>query len=441
MQGRTWKNIENSTAEEIKGYLLENGGFEEEVKSPHERWRIKVSDSTFTYYKSGTLYSTPSNSNNSLVFRVWEQIDFIVGSRYVIPTKDFLIGLDETGKGEVIGHTVLTGVIFPKEIFRDVDIIIGPADTKNRHEFRYWDSIFRKLDSLRSKGLDFIYEKVTPWHVDKYNLNKIMDVAYQRILSIFLRKNEIHKCRIVLDDYRLGPTLKNFLTFLENKGAEVIITENSEYKYLEAKTASVISKRQREAVIKAINENPEFKIDGLSIGSGNAGDPKTVAWLKAWWVKNKCWPWFVKESFKNIREIEGKKGKVKKILPPIDERLLSQEFLNEFKEGNLSIDSLSLVCPFCGSILKSVKFVVFKRNGKNISGIKCTNNACDKIIENAGITLRYYCGYLVPDSNAILRKVISQDLEHSRFFENFTIILSPVVRKECDGTPNGKKRI
>ena len=39
----------------------------------------------------------------------------------------------------------------------------------------------------------------------------------------------------------------------------------------------------------------------------------------------------------------------------------------------------------------------------------------------------------------MLRQVISRDLRISRFFENFTVILSPVVRKECDGTPRGKK--
>jgi len=30
-------------------------------------------------------------------------------------------------------------------------------------------------------------------------------------------------------------------------------------------------------------------------------------------------------------------------------------------------------------------------------------------------------------------------LNNSRFFENFTIILDPIVRKECDSTPSGKK--
>ena len=436
--GRTWKNVKKSLAEEIKEYLLNEGGEEQEVKASYEKWRIRFSDSTFTYYKKGTLYSTPSNLKDPAVFKAWEHIDSLVGSAYVLPSRDFLIGLDETGKGEVIGHMVLTGIIFPKEIFKDADLLVGPADTKSRRGFEYWDEIFIKLDRLRSKGFDFIYEKISPWHVDRYNLNKIMDVSYQQILSIFLRKIEVSQCRIVLDDYRIGDTLKRFLNFLEKQGAEIIVSQNSEDEYLEAKVASLISKRQREAVIRAINENPDFQIDGLSVGSGNAGDPKTDAWLKAWWQKHKSWPWFVKRSFRNVRRIEGKTEKVKKILPPIDEKLLSKEFLEAFNKGKLSIQSLSLVCPYCGAILKSIKFAVFKRNGRE-SRIKCVNKECGRIIENVGITLRYYCGYVLPDSSAIQRNVISKDLKSSGFFENFTVILSPIVRKECDGTPRGKK--
>jgi len=79
MQGRTWRNIENATAEKIKTYLLDLGGTEEEVKSASEAWRIRFSDSTFTYHKEGTLYSTPSNSNDAAVSNAWNQIDSLVG--------------------------------------------------------------------------------------------------------------------------------------------------------------------------------------------------------------------------------------------------------------------------------------------------------------------------------------------------------------------------
>ncbi len=69
--------------------------------------------------------------------------------------------------------------------------------------------------------------------------------------------------------------------------------------------------------------------------------------------------------------------------------------------------------------------------------MKCP--CCSKFIKNAGFTLRYYCGYALPDSSVIQRNLLSHDLTASKFFEDFTIVLTPVVRKECDGTPKGKK--
>jgi len=432
MKGKTWELDENK-AEQIKTYLLNNGGREQEVKSPYEVWRIRFSDSTFTYYTSGKLYSTPSNARDPAVYNAWGHIDSIAEPKYIPPTKDFLIGLDETGKGEVIGHTVLTGVISPKEIFKVVNDKVGSADTKRRHKFEYWDEIFRGLDSLTSLGFDFIYEKIPPWHVDRYNLNKIMDVVYQRILSNFFRKVEISDCRVVLDDYGVGDTLSRFLNFLEKQGAEVIVTNNSEDFYLEARVASLISKRIREEVIKKINENPDFQIDGISVGSGNAGDPRTVEWLKRWHASGRDWPWFVKRSFKTVREIEGITIQPKKEIPPIREDLMSEEFINKFNEGRLSITSLSVICPHCGEILKGVTFAITDGESK----IKCPK--CENFIQDAGMTLRYYCGYLVPDSSIIQRGLISKDLERSRVFEGFTIVIVPVVRKECDETPRGKK--
>lgn len=437
--GRTWKNIDAQTSDEIKICLLNQGGSEVGVKADAEAWRIKFSDSTFTFYKSGTLFSTPSRSDDPAVFKAWKHVDSLVGSGYEAPTKDFLIGLDETGKGELVGHTVLTGVIFPQDLFDEIDLLLGPADTKKRHTFEYWDDIFKKLDRLRGLGLDFITEKIPPWHVDRYNINKIVDVTYQRILSMFLRRAKISQCRVVLDDYGVGPTLSRFLNFLQKQGAEVVVTSKSDEKYLEAKTASVISKRDREAVTRSINRNPDYQINGLSIGSGNAGDKQTLEWLNKWHATGKRWPWFIKRSFSTVRRIEGKAGRAHKIIPPIREELLSKEFIEEFNKGKLSIQSLSVICPHCGNALKSAAFAVFEREGRKISELKCADPDCGKIIVDAGTTLRFYSGYAVPDSNVIRRNLLSNDLKASKFFENFNIILDPVVRKECDGTPRARK--
>lgn len=437
MQGRTWKKIDDNDAEKIKSYLLENGGIEQNVKGQYEKWRVIFSDSIFTFFNTGTLYSTISPSNDPAIQEVWELIDSFDGSSLLSPRKNFLIGLDETGKGEVIGHTVLTGVIFPKDIYDKLIPLVSSADTKKRRTFDYWDKIFREIDQFRNSGLDFIIENIPPWTVDKYNINKILDVSYQRILSIFFRKANLTQCRIVLDDYGIGHTLKRFLNFLSKQGSEVIITSHSEDKYLEAKIASLISKRMREFTVKNINQDPKYKIDSLSIGSGNLGNKQTIEWLIKWHRSGAKWPWFIKKSFQPIRNLEGKPGKVIKKIPPIKEKLLSANFLEEFNSGKLSIKSLSIVCSNCGNILNSANFAIYKKNDYNISELKCIN--CSAFIYDAGFTLRFYCGYAIPDSSAIQRSIISNDLAGSKFFENFTLILTSVVRKECDPTPRGRK--
>ncbi len=65
---------------------------------------------------------------------------------------------------------------------------------------------------------------------------------------------------------------------------------------------------------------------------------------------------------------------------------------------------------------------------------------CKKPIPDLGFTLRYYCGYVLPDSNIITGGLLAKDLDRSRFFEGFTILLDATVRRECD-TPGGKQEL
>jgi len=435
MGNQTWKDLPTSVADRVHDYLLQNGGLLQEVKTKYEIWRIRFSDSTFTYYSSGKLTSTPSRSMDPAVEAAWSWIHEQSGPRFVPSQRDFLIGLDEAGKGELLGHVVLTGALIPNHLFDAGEQLIGVADTKTKHASSYWDDLFKQIDSLREEGLRFAFEKIPPWHVDRYNLNKIIDITYQRILSRFLRTVSIGQARIVLDDYGIGDTLTRFLRFLEKQGAEIVVTSKADENYIEARLASVIAKRTQTVVLEAIRRDPDFAVDGLSVGSGNAGDAKTLAWLQAWHATGKPWPWFVRKTWKTVRELEGRSGRPKKLIPPIRDDLLAAKFLEEFNRGRLSIESLAVICPHCGNVLRSVAFASF--DGK--SGLKCSN--CGNLIQNAGLTLRYYCGYVVPDTNAIGRQILSRDLEADKFFENWTVILCPTVRFEADGAKRSKKEL
>lgn len=299
----------------------------------------------------------------------------------------------------------------------------------------YWDDLFKQIDQFKKKGLQFLIEKIPPWHVDRYNLNKIMDVVYQRILSVFAREADLSKCRIVIDDYGIGRTLIRYLMALKNSGAEIVKESGADERFLEARIASVLAKREREKVLEALRKTSEYKIEGHTVGTGNAGDKETLAWLSAWKASGKPWPWFVKRSFSTVRKLNGLSSRPKKVAPPIRDDILSEEFREEFESGRLSITSLSVVCPSCGEISRAA--LITPDDSGNFVG-RCVH--CRKPLPDLGVTLRYYCGYVLPDSNIITGGLLSKDLKRSRFFEGFTILLHKVVREECD-TPGGKKEL
>jgi ribonuclease HII len=326
------------------------------------------------------------------------------------------------------------GAVFPKAIFNEVERLVGVADTKKKRSTAYWNGVLKRLDLMKKEGLDFYLEKIPPWHVDKFNLNKIMDVVYQRILSNFIRHYQAANCRIVLDDYGVGEKLRRYLRSLENAGADVKVIHQADEHYLEARVASLIAKREREKIIEAIGRDEEFKIGGCIIGSGNAGDKETINWLRKWKETGKPWPWFVKQSYRTVREIDGKPEKVEKIEPPLREDILSEDFIKEFEAGRFSITTLSIVCPSCG---ERSKVALVTLDEEQTIG-RCIN--CKKQIKDLNFTLRYYCGALLPDSNIIIGGFLGKDLERSKFFEGFTILLHPIVKVECD-TPGGKKEL
>jgi len=225
VSSRRWIIKNNEISSLIKEWIIKNGGKERTINSPYEIWRMEYYDSIITLYKRKdnkmTLYVTDSDYEE--ILDLHKYIDSIVESRFILPSKEFLIGCDEVGKGEVLGHEILTGVLLPREIFNDLERECGIANTKKKHSIKYWDEIFMKIDFYGSRGLEFFIEKIPPWHFDRYNINQLMDVTYQRILNYFIQKIDPKKCRIVIDDYGNRFSSKKIFKFFSKKQAQKLL--------------------------------------------------------------------------------------------------------------------------------------------------------------------------------------------------------------------------
>lgn len=414
-------------AAQIKSYLLENEGFEYESVTNHELWRIRYHNSTFTYYTNGTLYSSPSVSENVAVSNACDYIDSVFMSLHVLPSKDYLIGLADSGRAEVVGPIFLTGVLIPKNVFPKLDLIMNTSKTDFLTGCK---ETYEKIEfKCCSEGLLFLIEKISPDEIDSYDYKEIIDIHYHKILSKFFRRVPMDRCRLAIGDYGIGPKLIEFLELLESKGCEVNVENRAKNKFLEIKVSSLISKLKRLELLNELKSNPLFKIEGLDIGSGNAADKKTIDWLKKWQETHHEWPWFIKKSYGPVKHIDGSVSDTKMPLP-IDNELLSKTFLHKFKNGQYSVKNISINCPKCGETLKSIIFTT--------GGTKCIS--CRDVIDNVMGTLRYYGGVVVPDTNVIRRGILSRDLNQNQFFKDFTFLLSPIVIEECDNS-GGKKEL
>ncbi len=306
--GQKW-TVGNGRSEEVRGMIRSYGGVEDEaIKSDAEAWRMRIGKAVFTMYRTGTLYNNMAGSREILELR--DEIGRCCKSKFESTGRDILIGVDETGKGEVAGDEVLCGVRFLSGMYGEVDSMAGMADTKSRRTYGYWDGIFSKAGSLDGRGLRSDIERIHPEKIDKYNINRLMDAAYKRIITRLMQGMTPDRASIVVDDYQIGRELKGYLDSLQRSGAKIIVTHKADERFLEARLASALAKRERERIMAGINDG--FVIDGISIGSGAPSDERTKRWLAAWKKSGREWPWFIKRSYSNIRELDGLSGNVKK---------------------------------------------------------------------------------------------------------------------------------
>ena len=308
--GKKW-TVEKSMIGEVKKIIGEYGGIEDgSVNGGAEMWRMRIGRSVFTMYSNGTLYNNSNATGDGNVSKLREKITKCCRPRFENTGRDVLIGVDEAGKGEVAGEEVLCGVRFPSCMYDEIESVAGMADTKSSKAYEYWDRIFSRACGMRAGGLRFDIEKIPPEKIDRYNINRLMDAAYKKIISCLMEAVPPDKAGIIIDDYQIGGELKSYLGTLKRKGAMVIVTHKADDRFLEVRLASALAKREREKSMAEINGR--FSIGDIRIGSGGPSDPETQKWLAAWKKSGKEWPWFIKKSYSTIRKMDGLTGKAKK---------------------------------------------------------------------------------------------------------------------------------
>jgi ribonuclease HII len=214
-----------------------------------------------------------------------------------------ILGIDDAGRGPVIGPMVLAGVLIGKKEEAELKKE-GVKDSKklsqNRREFL--------AEIIRKKALDFYVIEKHPYEIDNniksgINLNKIEALMAAEIINKINEKWKNNKIVVLIDCPSTNIIKWHFylLQFINNpNNLNFKIEHKADVNYIACAAASILAKVRREERIKEIKK--KLNID---FGSGYPSDPITKKFLKEYYKDHKkdgifreSWNTIIKEKIK-----------------------------------------------------------------------------------------------------------------------------------------------
>jgi len=186
-----------------------------------------------------------------------------------------IIGVDDAGRGPVIGPMILAGVLIKKET-EDFFQSSGVKDSKSlTHKRRI---ALSRL--IIDNSIDFKIEVVPVREINELmqagtNLNTIEAIKTAKIINYLNKRQE--KIKVIVDcpSVNIHNWKKELLNFIEKKeNLEVICEHKADINYPSVSAASIIAKVEREKIIESLKKRYG------DFGSGYPSDPSTIKFLK-----------------------------------------------------------------------------------------------------------------------------------------------------------------
>lgn len=187
------------------------------------------------------------------------------------------LGIDDAGRGPVIGPMVLAGCLLDENAEKELKKL-GVKDSKQLTQKR------REVLETKIKDISEMYEIIIvppseiDIHTDQNKLNELEAIAASKIIN---RINKGYgKIRVVVDCPSIGiDKWRDFLKtrILDLSNLEIVCEHKADQNHVSVSAASILAKCTREKEMEKLK-----KIYGNEMGSGYPSDPSTKKFL----VKN-----------------------------------------------------------------------------------------------------------------------------------------------------------
>lgn len=201
-------------------------------------------------------------------------------------------GIDEAGKGPVLGPMCVAGVLLGEEKL-DSLAEMGVRDSKQLSAKKR-EALAPEIKRLADKY--FILE-VSPFRIDALRkvmtMNEIMVSCYARVLEELKPRRAFVDASDVIAS-RFGENIRKKYP----ANIEIISEHDADEKYPIVSAASILAKVERDALVKALEKNA-----GVEIGSGYPNDPKTIRFLEDWIREHGSLPDFARSSWETAHRL------------------------------------------------------------------------------------------------------------------------------------------
>jgi ribonuclease HII len=216
---------------------------------------------------------------------------------------DSIAGVDDAGRGPVIGPLVIAGVLISESQTKEL-AAIGVRDSKLlTPETR--SQLATKIRGLATK---ISIVEVQPREIDEVvlhggRLRKLNFLEAKLMAQVIaeLAPRKVYVDASDVNEERYGATIVDFLP-ARLKNVRIVSEHHADRTYPVVSAASIIAKVRRDEAAEALRR------DYGDFGSGYVTDSRTLAFLRGWRRKHTEYPPIVRLSWKTIKELECEIG-------------------------------------------------------------------------------------------------------------------------------------
>ena len=200
-----------------------------------------------------------------------------------------ICGIDDAGRGSMLGPLVIAGILIDKKKLRKLSLL-GVQDSKKLSPKKRED-LFDKIKELSD---DYFISRISPKSIDasvkKHQLNNL-EAKHMAKVVVKLNPDISYVDSCDVNASRFGKEI----SMLSNHH-KIKSYHHADSRFIVVSAASILAKVARDRSILKIKQKHD-------VGSGYPSDSTTVKFVKQYFLDNGNMPNFVRKSWKPVQKI------------------------------------------------------------------------------------------------------------------------------------------